>query len=111
MYQYDAACWVIARLTKEWDQARENLSLTASEIRARGMPEVPTEAEDNKEPQNAFTEDEIWIIEEKSAETMKKRKELQKVQVPPTHDQIKAYTQQFIMPLHSDEPAGINAFD
>lgn len=110
LYQYDAACHVIARLTKERDAAREALENVQAHISVQKEAE-PTDME-IEEPTNSLPADVASKIDATLAELSKTRRKRKAPEDLATPEQISAYaTTQTISSLHSASTPGITTMD
>ncbi|KAG4084521.1 PRP19/PSO4 pre-mRNA processing factor 19 [Neocallimastix lanati (nom. inval.)] len=110
LYQHDAACRVIARLTKERNEAREALINLQQTLNAQG-PAEDTEMTDVSNGIGMTAE----IIENMSNTSNALSKVRRKRKPGPdvaTHDEVKSFTNKIEIPsLHSTNPSGILSVD
>lgn len=106
LYQHDAACRVIARLTKERDQARQALAVLQPVVSSGPA------AEGNAMEVDGSTEDAIAKIQAKSDELSKGRKKRPKAAELATPEDIAAFSEKSSnSSLHSASAPGITALD
>lgn len=117
LYQHDAACRVIARLTRERDEARTNL-----ETAAAAQPQATTAngkraAEDGpdssaaKKAKGGFTSEVVEAMTATSNELSKARKARVAPPELETADGLAAFSQQSARPLHKTGKGGIKTID
>mmetsp|Transcript_8125 Transcript_8125/g.17660 ORF Transcript_8125/g.17660 Transcript_8125/m.17660 type:complete len:498 (-) Transcript_8125:255-1748(-) len=112
LYQHDAACRVIARVLRERDMAREQVTaLQAALAQARATGMVPGDVDMEPEAVAGMTEDIMARLDETAAAltgTRKKRK------APPTQasvDTVKGFSCSGSHPIHQSTAPGILCVD
>jgi pre-mRNA-processing factor 19 len=110
LYQHDAACRVIARLTKERNEAREALINLQQTLNAQG----PTEDAEMTDASNGMgmTPEIIENMSNTSNALSKVRRKRKPGPDVATHDEVKSFTSKIEVPsLHSTNPSGILSVD
>jgi len=111
LYQHDAACRVIARLTKERNEAREALINLQQTINAQG-PAEDTEMTDVTTDGMGMTQEIIENMSNTSNALSKVRRKRKPGPEVATHDDVKSFTNKIEIPsLHSTNPSGILSVD
>lgn len=119
LYRYDAACRVISRLTKERDEAREQLTskgAAAASSLKRKHEDDANENADNGKSKRVTIPDVIppsltSQVTEASAKLTAGRKGRKKPAELASEESFKEYSQSISLPLHNSGMPGIKAMD
>jgi len=108
LYQHDAACRVIARLTKERDGARQSLTTAQADI---GHTAAAASAMEMDEQSAGITEEIVKKMSKTSSGLSKGRKKRVVAPSQATAEQIAKYTNEGSFPLHGASQPGVLCLD
>jgi pre-mRNA-processing factor 19 len=102
LYQHDAACRVIARLNKEKEDLKNNVS---------SKMEEEEEEEEMQESTSPFDKKIMETIQNVATKLSSKRKKRELSDTLATPEFVKKYQVEGSFPLHKTKPAGITCMD
>jgi pre-mRNA-processing factor 19 len=109
LYQYDAACRVIARLSAERDEARAAAAAAPAGGAKRGGDAMDVDASGGKKPKSGLMPDVLALISDTAASLSKGRKKRVISAELATPEALASYVLAETVPLHKSSTPGIAA--